>query len=164
MAWLFGGQGNDKLRGGKGDDLLVGGPGNDKLDGNAGRDILIGGLGADKLQGQKDEDILIAAATAYDSNLAALCGIQREWLKLDADGQGDGEDTDDAITRAEIIRDNYFTGGLLGGAGFTVDDGEQDKLKGGSGADWFIAHSVEDKIKDDNDDIFGLDSDWFHLD
>ena len=164
MAWLFGGEGNDKLRGGKGDDVLVGGPGNDKLDGKDGRDILIGGLGADKLQGHKDEDILIAAATAYDNNLAALCGIHQEWTKLDADGQSDGEDSEDAIIRAETIRDSCFGGGLLGGTGFTVDDGEEDELKGGSGSDWFIAHDGEDKIKDDNEDIFGLDADWFDLD
>ena len=44
----------------------------------------------------------------YDNNLAALCGIHQEWTRLDADGQGDGEDTEDAIARAVIIRDNYF--------------------------------------------------------
>jgi len=161
MAWLFGGAGDDKLRGGKGDDLLVGGAGNDMLDGKDGRDIVIGGLGADKLKGHKDEDILIAAGTAYDDNLAALCNIQKEWLKLDADGQGDGEDHEDSSARAAAIQDTYFGGGLLGGAGFTIDDGAKDELKGGSGADWFIAHDVEDKIKDDDEDLFGIDTDWF---
>ena len=116
------------------------------------------------MKGQKDEDILIAAGTAYDNNLAALCGIREEWTRLDADGQGDGEDAEDAVARAAVIRDNYFSGRLLGGAGFSVDDGAEDKLSGGSGADWFIAHEVEDRIKDDNDDIFGLDSNWFDLD
>ena len=78
-GWLFGGAGDDKLQGGDLDDVLVGGDGDDKLDGKRGRDILIGGDGADKLKGHQGEDILISGWTAYDNNLAALCGIHQEW-------------------------------------------------------------------------------------
>ncbi len=156
MAWLFGGNGNDKIRGGDEDDMLVGGDGDDKLDGKRGRDVLIGGLGADKLRGDHGEDILIAAATAYDNNLASLVGIHQQWQVRDAYGQGDGEDTDDVIARTTIIRDTYFGGGVLGGA--------KDELKGGHDADWLIGMDGEDKFKDDSDDLFGLDNDWFDLD
>jgi len=117
---------------------------------------------------------MIAAATAYDDNLAVLCDILAKWQIVDANGDGftggeggeggEGAGQADAIVRAAMIRDMYFTGGLLGGAGFTVDDGAKDELQGGSGSDWFIADGDEDKIKDDNEDIFGLDADWFNQD
>jgi Ca2+-binding RTX toxin-like protein len=64
-AWLYGGEGNDRLRGGSGDDVLLGGPGNDVLDGGQGQDLLIGGPGADWLKGA-DNDLLIAGSTAFD--------------------------------------------------------------------------------------------------
>jgi Ca2+-binding RTX toxin-like protein len=53
-----GGAGADKLKGGKGDDLLVGGPGDDDLKGEHGDDVLLGGTGADKLKGGKGDDVL----------------------------------------------------------------------------------------------------------
>ena len=163
MGWLFGGNGDDKLRGGKGDDLLVGGAGNDKMDGKDGRDIVIGGLGADEMKGHKDEDILIAGSTIYDNNLAALCGITNEWTS--------------ANSFADRV-DNIFDGsGSSSGANgpfffdnttVNVSDGEMDKLDGGSGSDWFIADEVFDGDKvngfDVGEDIFGLDINWFDID
>src|SRR5262249_51791420 len=50
-AWLFAGDGNDKLIGGGGNDVLVGGAGKDLLVGGPGRNLLIGGSGADTLLG-----------------------------------------------------------------------------------------------------------------
>ena len=97
-AWLFGGAGNDKLRGGKGNDVLVGGDDDDMLDGKAGRDLLIGGLGADKLKGQKDEDILIASETPVDKDLLSLCAIMYEWTRTDVDMDGD-DDLEDLLGR-----------------------------------------------------------------
>ena len=44
---LIGGAGDDTLRGGAGDDVLLGGPGNDTLDGGPGDNIVIQSLGAD---------------------------------------------------------------------------------------------------------------------
>ena len=45
--------------GGDGDDILVGGDGNDVLNGNAGDDVLIGGPGLDVLDGQPGDDVVI---------------------------------------------------------------------------------------------------------
>ena len=56
---MFGGAGNDKLRGGTQDDYLDGGAGRDRIYGQQGDDILIGGLGRDRLRGGDDEDLLI---------------------------------------------------------------------------------------------------------
>src|SRR5262249_45991333 len=60
---LFGGDGNDTLKGGNGNNILVGGAGTDSLTGGRGRDLLIGGAGADTLTGNGGDDILIAGPT-----------------------------------------------------------------------------------------------------
>src|SRR5262245_12833852 len=44
---IYGGDGNDDLDGGDGNDFLFGGAGNDKLDGHGGLDTLLGGVGND---------------------------------------------------------------------------------------------------------------------
>jgi Ca2+-binding RTX toxin-like protein len=64
---LDGGRGDDRLTGKAGNDLIVGGPGEDFLDGDVGRDRLLGGPGADRLDGDDSprkggRDILIGNA------------------------------------------------------------------------------------------------------
>ncbi|MFN3726225.1 MAG: Ig-like domain-containing protein [Allosphingosinicella sp.] len=54
--FLYGGNGNDTLSGGGGHDLLAGGNGNDFLDGGAGRDDLYGGNGNDRMAGGEGPD------------------------------------------------------------------------------------------------------------
>jgi hypothetical protein len=54
----YGGEGNDILSGGSGNDFLVGGTGNDSLDGNDGDDVLWGSGGHDDLDGGAGDDIL----------------------------------------------------------------------------------------------------------
>src|SRR5205823_11639035 len=78
-AWLYGGDGNDRLKGGNGNNVLVGGAGDDLLVGGSGRDLLIGGGGADRMIGNGGDDILLGGTTAYDFNHAALCAIMAEW-------------------------------------------------------------------------------------
>jgi Ca2+-binding RTX toxin-like protein len=75
-AWLYGGNGDDKLDAGKGPAVLVGGDGNDDLKGAEGLNILIGGRGQDKLDAGKGNAILIGGSTNFDeptrANFAAL--------------------------------------------------------------------------------------------
>ncbi|MBH0176450.1 MAG: tandem-95 repeat protein [Nitrospira sp.] len=61
---LVGNAGNDTLVGNDGDDLLVGGSGNDVLDGGKGDDALLGGSGNDTLKGGENNDILIGGGGA----------------------------------------------------------------------------------------------------
>jgi Ca2+-binding RTX toxin-like protein len=58
-ATIWGGEGDDVLTGGAGNDKLVGGPGDDELNGRGGNDLLIGGPGDDVLNGGPGEDRLI---------------------------------------------------------------------------------------------------------
>src|SRR5213075_2326993 len=48
---LYGGPGNDRIKGGGGQNIEIGCEGNDQLLGGPGRDLLIGGTGADDLNG-----------------------------------------------------------------------------------------------------------------
>jgi Ca2+-binding RTX toxin-like protein len=57
-AQLFGGDGNDTLNGGSGDDFLFGQAGNDILNGKGGNDQLFGGDGNDTLDGGTGNDQL----------------------------------------------------------------------------------------------------------
>ena len=54
------------LDGGNGNDILVGGPGNDTISGGAGDDLLIGGDGIDSLDGGPGDDTLIQGENNTD--------------------------------------------------------------------------------------------------
>src|ERR671934_3006972 len=55
---LYGGSGDDVLRGSNGPDVLIGNHGDDRLAGGVGADDLIGGRGDDSLQGKVGNDAL----------------------------------------------------------------------------------------------------------
>lgn len=55
---VYGGAGNDDIRGRRGDDILYGGDGNDRLRGDNENDQLFGGAGVDRLQGGGQNDTL----------------------------------------------------------------------------------------------------------
>lgn len=134
-AWLFGGDGNDRLHGGKGDDVLLGGVGNDNLNGGQGYDILIGGIGADHLQGGPGDDLLIAGTTLFDTDEADLFTIAGKWT---AGGT--------FASRVTSLRTGA-TALTAGGASPSVlNDGARDHLNGASGQEWLLADPLEDKI------------------
>ena len=101
---LLGGDGDDTLTAGEGDDILKGGAGADLLDGGRGRDTIAAGEGDDEVHGGGAMDVL--QGQAGDDLLFGGAGDDR------IDGN-DGADT------------------LDGGAG-------RDLLNGGAGADVFV--------------------------
>jgi len=130
-AWLYGGAGNDFLKGGAGANVLLGGDGDDTLSGGGGRNLLIGGNGRDHLFGGGGDDVLIAGTTAWDDREEALAAIMKEWTSAD-----------DYATRVSHLR-GTLAGGLNGpfllNATTVFDDHAADSLNGGPGLDWFFA-------------------------
>jgi hypothetical protein len=132
-AFLFGGDGNDILdaSGSTANNVLIGGAGNETLVGGSGRDLLVGGLGADTLRAGNGGAILIGGTTDYDTNVAALLAIMKEWGRTDADYN----------TRVKHLNGS-LSGGLNGSYRLTTttvhDDATIDNLYGGAGLDWFL--------------------------
>src|SRR5262249_13048792 len=131
-AWLYGGDGNDRLKGAQGPTLLMGGAGDDVLQGGGGRTVMIGGAGADLVTGGNGDDLLIGGSTQFDANDPALFGIVSEWAG-----------PRDYATRVANLR-GTGSGPRLNGTYFlttdtVVDDGVTDTLTGGAGLDWFWA-------------------------
>lgn len=84
---VFGGDGNDKLHGGDGDDALLGGAGLDDLKGRDGNDILVGGTDDDKLYGDSGNDLLIGDAIGINQAQASV--VSAVDAALDHWGVGD---------------------------------------------------------------------------
>jgi hypothetical protein len=66
---LYGGPGDDRIKGGGGQNIEIGCEGNDDLTGGNVHDLLIGGEGADKLNGTAGGDIVIAAVVVDAANV-----------------------------------------------------------------------------------------------
>jgi pimeloyl-ACP methyl ester carboxylesterase len=56
---IFAGGGNDVIDGGDGDDKITGAGGNDSLSGGAGSDVIYGGAGRDVIRGNAGDDVLV---------------------------------------------------------------------------------------------------------
>jgi large repetitive protein len=131
-AIIDGGDGDDHLKAGGGGAVLLGGNGNDTLIGGSGNDILIGGTGLDRLVGGRGEDFLAGGYSSYESDSAtqtladdkALLGFLMDW-----GGTGSREAALDDLV-------NSLTA-----------DGDEDKLTGAAGEDWFFADE-EDLVTD----------------
>ena len=122
-AVLYGGDGDDELASGAGNDLVLGGNGNDKVTGAAGNDYLVGGGGADRIVGSAGHDVLVAGNVASHLTRDDLLLIAQQWAaNRTADNPTGTEAIDDALS------------------GF-------DMLTGSSGADWFLA-TLNDKVTD----------------
>lgn len=159
-AWIYGGDGNDRLKGGAGNDVLLGGDGDDLLIGGDGRDLLNGGRGADRLIGNADDDILIAGYTDLDASVVALWHIVQEWNRADVCyfervehlQHGNG------LNQQYVLNDQTVH-----------DDGVEDILTGSAGLDWFLFNrdgdeGVKDKATDMNlfELLFAEDIDWIN--
>jgi Ca2+-binding RTX toxin-like protein len=143
--WLYGGDGNDRLKGGSGNNILLGGDGDDLLVGGSNRDILIGGKGADRLVGNADDDILIAGWTLFDADEAALAALLGVWADPN---RGYWE-------RVGVIKDTGVGPGnaVKLSAATVSDEGAADVLTGTSGQDWFFANLSGDGTRDKATDL-----------
>ncbi|MEP4886784.1 MAG: calcium-binding protein, partial [Alphaproteobacteria bacterium] len=96
---LYGGDGNDRLRGDNENDQLYGGAGVDRLQGGNQNDYLDGGAGADRLEGGNHDDILL-----FDPGAALLLGSETVYeLEDTLVTGGSGTDTLQGSTGADLI-------------------------------------------------------------
>lgn len=149
---IYGEEGNDKIRGDGGiniggtygDDLLFGGPGRDKIKGNRGNDHIYGGLDNDRLKGGRDED-LIYGGSGNDK-------IKGDAIFMSGNDELYGGCGDDKI-KGGLGNDIVFGGPgrdkIKGKAGFDqlVGNEGDDKIKGGLHADRIFGDDGADKIK-----------------
>ena len=134
---LLGLRGNDELQGGGGADILYGGAQHDTLKGGAGADTLYGGRGDDTLDGGADGDTFdggdgsdTISYASYEDNDDPTAGIDAN-LKANTFLKGDAAGDSIAAGALRSIEN------LIGSAGDDVltGDGFANKLSGGLGND-----------------------------
>jgi Ca2+-binding RTX toxin-like protein len=130
-ARLLGNDGDDTLRGGGGDDVLVGGDGADTLRGQGGRDTLLGNGGVDELRGGKGDDVL-KGGTGNDT----LIGNAGD----DVLRGGAGNDVLQGNAGGDILVGGGGADSLAGAGGrdLLIGGGGSDALNGGGGQDILI--------------------------
>jgi Ca2+-binding RTX toxin-like protein len=126
-AWLYGGEGNDRLKGGNGNDFLFGGAGNDNLLGGQGNDLLVGDTGADRLVGEAGDDVLVAGSVNPVLTESQIKSIMDGWAK-------GAKSVDNANTLKASLG--------------VVEDSDPDKLTGAAGVDCFFYQAGLDVATD----------------
>jgi len=166
-AWLYGGDGDDRLKGGAGHDALFGENGDDLLAGQSGRDLLIGGFGADRIVGNSDDDILIAGYTSFerDSGGQLLRSHEQTLLEIFAEWTSERDlyvrvaNLFDGSSSAD--RENAGTYLKTGDDDATIfDDDERDVMTGSAGDDWIFFDDSKDRATDLKDEVFANDLDF----
>ena len=154
---LAGGDGQDFIYGGAGNEIIIGGDGDDLVRAGGGTDIVLGGRGNDNLEGQDGSDLLFG-----QEGDDYLSGDEGSDIALGGAGQdtlygGDGED----LLMGEQGNDYLDAGGgndlATGGAGDDVVSGGKgdDEVQGNAGADRLIGASGADRFTavDGNDTV-----------
>jgi hypothetical protein len=126
---LTGGSGDDTIEGNAGEDFLSGGKGNDELFGNAGDDFLSGGPGDDTLDGGSGFD---SASFATATN-----GVR---INLINGSVFDGDGGNDTFISIEQIEGSNHDDEIIGDDANNVIDGLKgdDFISGGDGNDFLI--------------------------
>lgn len=127
---VLGGEGNDIVRGGDGEETILGLDGNDQLYGGGGADRVSGGAGRDYLDGQGGNDILFGGRG--DDTVYGLGGDDRL-------AGGEGQDYLEGATGNDT---------LDGGAGNDILSGgrDDDTIRGGTGDDVVYAGRGTDSV------------------
>jgi Ca2+-binding RTX toxin-like protein len=139
-------EGQIRLRGGPGDDVIVGSAYGDVLGGGAGDDTLTGGPGSDSLRGHDDIDLLLetvsGAVTLSDSVLTSSTGSDSVLGIEEASLTGSNA--------ADQIRAIGFPGVVTlvgrGGNDLLAGGGQEDSLDGGDGNDTLSGRGGDDTI------------------
>ena len=125
---LFGGKGNDVMRGGTNNDILVGGEGDDVIFGGKGNDVIVGGAGRDELYSVLGNDVLVGGSLKFENDVTSMSALLAEWTR-----------TDRSLSQRVA---NLMNGGGKNGSvkmsGNVVDDNVRDVMFGNPNADWLV--------------------------
>ena len=156
---IVGTDGNDRLNGTDGSDVMDGGAGNDRLSGRDGDDTILGGAGNDRISGGDGDDTIDAG----DGNDRVYAGDGDDTVTA-GDGNDrvygwDGDDTVDGGAGNDYLRGGDGNDTLIGGDGddrLRGDDGD-DTLDGGAGNDRMSGGWGDDIVNggDGNDYLSG---------
>ena len=162
-ARLFGGDGNDVLRGGSLGDQLLGEGGGDQLFGRDGADDLRGDDGDDRLDGEGGGDLAIGGLGRDTFEDTGASGVDSVTYKLDSvatgvrvtvgdganDGRDDGLEGDNVRTGFERIQGSNHADVLRGSAAAETINGSggNDDIDGAGGADTIEGNGGDDVIR-----------------
>jgi hypothetical protein len=143
---VHGTPGNDRVRGGIGDDALWGLDGDDHLTGGAGANAIVGGRGKDTLHGMAGADNL-KGGTGND----ALHG-------------GSGEDLMFGGAGKDFIQNGSDLSSVFAGTGddFVLGGDAHDQIAGNEGDDWLEGGGGSDLVQGDNANGFQNDPNGGH--
>lgn len=166
------------LQGGDGDDQLLGGTGNDLISGDAGADVLRGRGGHDTIVFDAD-DTVVHGGGGYDVGIVSegAVTLALDETLFEAAFGGDGNDTF-SVASDHVVAVSLHGGGgndtLSGGrAGDILSGGDgNDDLNGHGSGDTLLGGSGDDRLDggdgddyafggDNNDTLFGRDGDDF---
>lgn len=131
---IFGFEGNDRIDGSNGNDCIVGGLGNDLIDASNGHDQLFGNEGNDRIDGSNGNDYIDAGDG--DDNVDGSNGDDQIYGKTGNDRLDGGNDKD-------LIYGEDGSDTLIGGMGNDLLDGglQTDKANGELGKDTCVAET-----------------------
>lgn len=137
--WIFGGSGNDSVVGGVGADQLLGGDGSDYLAGFSGADRIFGGNGADRIHGGSQDDFLMGADG--EDVIFGNGGNDKIYGESGNDSVFGGEGDDILLggIGADTMHGEAGDDVMFGGAG-------DDELYGHQGADFLDGGSNDDRL------------------
>lgn len=149
---LYGGEGDDDMRGSAGHDQLDGGTGADTMSGGSGVDTLVGGEGDDSMSGGAQDDILNGDAGNDDMSGGSGNDVMDGGHGDDDMSGGSGNDNMTGDNGADTMEGGSGADTMTGDAG-------DDDMSGGSGGDNMSGGAGADSIDggSGNDDLSGGD-------